>query len=365
MRTLLQPIYADVERHLGNPNSASNDPLIPLQVHHDVMALGIFARGFAEVGVGAASNSDGLVSVTSGRNVDHEVAEEFRVATRVVITSLERMGNAEVIRDASRFSISRLIPVLGFSILPEVTRLISCLLEQSKPSELSDFLGFLGQLVHNFRKEVGVYEMFDTLMTPLVTGITSALKQSENEAASGATDAVIRKCELRKAYLSFLYNLLNNGMGAVLFSKKNEGIYEPVLQSLLVYGGDVVEDSGSAKVAVLSLNKMLQLWGTGVVSPGVSEAEPNYGASSSVPGFTEFTLQHVSRLTWEVPTGSQFNARNAQMRGVLGDLGTVQHNIYSVHGSNYLQFCHSNTFLVLVFPTIRGRIFDKVTIFGC
>lgn len=339
MRTLLQPIYTDVEQQLSKNNTS--DPLIPIQVHHDLRALGIFSRGFAEVGTGAASISDGLLSSSSNNNnMDSEVAKEFVVATQVVITSLERMGNAEVIRDAARFAISRLIPVLGSSILPEVTRLISCLLEQSKPSELSDFLGFLGQLVHNFRKETGVYEMFDTLMTPLFTAVSSALKQVEAEAASGSTDAVMRNREIRKAYLSFLFNLLNNGMGAVLFSKKNEAIYEPVLQSLLTYGADAVQDPASAKVAVLSLNKMLQIWGPGIVSPGGGDSgfEPNYNASSPVPGFTEFTMQHVSRLTWEVPTGNEFNSRNAQMRSVLGDLGIVQHTIYTVHGPAYLQF---------------------------
>lgn len=338
MRTLLQPIYTDVERQLSANNPT--DVLIPIQVHHDLRALGTFARGYSEVGTGAASNSDGLLSASEGSSMDTEVAEEFRVATRVVITSLERMGNAEVIRDAARFAISRLIPVLGSSILPEVTRLISCLLEQSKSNELSDFLGFLGQLVHNFRKESGVFTMFNTLMTPLFTGITAALKQVDEEASSGSTDAIIQSRELRKAYLSFLYNLLNNGMGAVLFSETNKAIYEPVLQSLLLYVSDAVQDPASAKVAVLSLNKMIQIWGTGVVIPGGGDSgfESNYNALATVPGFTEFTMQHVSRLTWEVPTNSQFNARNAQMRSVLADLGIVQQAIFTVHGADYLQF---------------------------
>ena len=117
------------------------DPLVPLQVHHDVMAIGTFARGFNDTGFGAASNSDELSSVP----LDPAVFQVFKTATEVVITSLERLAKFEVIRDAARFSIARLIPVLGMDILPEVTRLIRCFLENCKIDELMDFLGFLGR----------------------------------------------------------------------------------------------------------------------------------------------------------------------------------------------------------------------------
>lgn len=336
MRQLLQPIYSDVEQYLTQANS--NDPLVPLQVHHDVMAIGTFARGFNDIGTGAGANSDNIISNSGGRTMDAGVAEEFRTATRVVITSLERLGNAEVIRDAARFSISRLIPVLGTSILPEVTRLISCLLELSKLEELSDFLGFLGQLVHNFRTEAGVYGMFDTLMIPLISRITQALSKADQEAVAsgGATDASILKRELRKAYLTFFYNLLNNGMGSILFSEKNvQKIYESVLQSLLVYSGDFESDSASAKVAVLSLNKMLQIWKDGENYP---ESPVAGNGKPPVPGFKQFTLQHISRITWEIPTKASFNPRDAQMRNLLGDLATVQREIFLVYGDVYVQF---------------------------
>lgn len=365
MRQLLQPIYRDVEAIL---KQGLDDPLSALQVHHNLMAIGTFARGFNDVGTGAAANSDtiiggnnSLVGINNGNNnnnnndagvtvngendkIDETVSGEFKIATRVVITSLEEMGKAEVIRDAARFSISRLIPVLGSSILPEVTRLISCLLELSKLDEIVDFLGFLGQLVHNFRKEYGVYEMFDTLMIPLFSRISAALKETETEASGGSTDAIILMKDVRKGYLSFLFNILNNGMGALLFSKTNSSIYEPVLQSLLNYSTDVERDAASSKIAILILNKMLITWGNGVVSPG------NYGEQQPVPGFQEFTMQHISRITWEIPTRPNFNPKDAQMRSILGDLATVQQTICQIYREIYLEYLSKQYFPSVELP---------------
>lgn len=326
MQGLLQPIYRDVEAILQN---GSLDQLASLQVHHDLMAIGTFSRGFNDISTNVSSNSD---SIANAVNMDPQIANEFNIATQVVITSLERMGRAEVIRDAARFSISRIIPVLGAKILPDVTRLISCLLESSKLHEWVDFWGFLGQLAHNFKREAGIYDMFDTLMTPLFAKATDVLKQAESEASGGSTDAIILKRSLRKGFLALLYNLLNNGLGALLFSKNNISIYEPILELLLVYSADVQADSDSAKVAILILNKMLLVWGNGTVK------EDQYQAGASVPGFEQFTLQHISRITWEIPTKPNFNPRDAQMRGILGDLATVQQAIQNVYKDMYVQF---------------------------
>lgn len=335
---LLQPLFSSVERGLQG-NTA--DPLVPLQVHHDVMAIGTFARGFNDTGFGAASNSDELSSVP----LDPAVFQVFKTATEVVITSLERLAKFEVIRDAARFSIARLIPVLGMDILPEVTRLIRCFLENCKIDELMDFLGFLGHLVHKFRKEAGVYNMFDSLMTPLFGHIMRALSEGDAVAAEGSTDAVILKRSLRRSYLQFTFNILNNGMGALFFSKNNSSIYENLLQSILTFATNIeTGDEQTSKLAIQTLNKMLQVWGQGTVKTG------DFEAGAAVPGFEQFTFEHMSRICWEIPAKPSFNPKDAQLRLLLGDLATLQHSIYEVYGENYLRFLAENYFPSIGLP---------------
>lgn len=336
---LLQPIYADVERCLQAP---ATDPLVSLQVHHDLMAIGTFARGYNDTGYGPAANSDEITTTP----MDPQVFQVFQTATQVVITALERLGKFEIIRDSARFAIARLIPVLGMEILPEVTRLISCFLEQCKIEELMDFLGFLGHLVHKFRKQVGVYNMFDSLMTPLFGRISQALNEGDAVALGGSTDAVILKKNLRRAYLQFIFNVLNNGMGALFFSKNNAGIYENVLQSVLMYASEIEGGNDqSAKLAVLTLNKMLQVWGDGHVKEG------NFGAGDTVPEFEQFTYEHISRTCWEIPAKPTFNAKDAQMRLLLGDIASLQHSIYEIRRDMYLRYLSERYFPSIGLPS--------------
>lgn len=334
-QNLLQPTFADVQRSL---QSSSSDLLTGLQVHHDLMAIGTFARGFYDYG--AATVTEDVV-----KPLDPPVFQEFKLATQVVTTALEQLGKIEIIREAARFAIARLIPVLGVEILPEVTRLISCLLEECKIDELMDFLGFLGHLVHKFRKEVGVFDMFDLLMTPLFNRISQALNEEGASAASGSTDAVILRRNLRRAYLQFIFNVLNNGMAALFFSKKNSGIYEGILQSVLMYASDSEgSDDQSVKLAVLSLNKMLQVWGSGQVKEG------DFGAGQTVPGFEQFTFEHISRICWEIPAKPSFNVNDSQMRMVLGELAMLQFSIHDVHRDVYLRYLSESYFQSIGLP---------------
>lgn len=335
IESLLQPLFADVERSL---QAGGNDPLVQLQVHHDLMAIGTFARGYNDYG--SSTITEDVV-----KPLEPAVFQEFKAATQVVATSLEQMGNAEIIRDAARFAISRLIPLLGLEILPEITRLISCLLDQSKLDELMDFLGFLGHLVHKFRKEVGMYDMFESLMTPLFNRISQALNEGGAIAASGSTDAVILKRNLRRAYLQFIFNILNNGMGALLFTKSTS-VYENVLQSVVMYASDIeCGDDQSVKQAVLNLNKMLQVWGAGQVKEG------DFGAGQTVPGFAQFTFDPMAHICFEIPAQSSFNPADSQMRILLNDLASLQYSIHDIRRNMYLRYLSETYFPSVGLPS--------------
>ncbi|KAK7204085.1 Exportin-T [Myxozyma melibiosi] len=212
IKNILNPIFLDLEQSLPR---APEDSRLALQVHHDMMAIGTFARGIAD----------------GGKQITEPVREQFLLASRAILVSLETLSGLEIIREASRFAFARMVPILGQSILPEIPILVNRLLTESSTPELIDFMSFLGQLIHSFKGEPGMFDMLDQVLTPLLNGIFYALSVSAN----GSTDEEIQQTDMKKAYLSFMLGVLNNGMGAVLASNTNRPMLDSVLQSVAHY----------------------------------------------------------------------------------------------------------------------------------
>ncbi|KAK9320992.1 armadillo-type protein [Lipomyces orientalis] len=212
LKSVLTPIFGDMEASLPR---APEDPQQAQQIHHDIMAVGTFARGI----------NDG------GKPITDPVREQFLLAGRAILVSLETLSGLEIIREASRFAFARMVPVVGHQILPEIAVLVSRLLSESSASELIDFMSFLGQLIHNFKGQSGILDMLDQLLTPLLSRVFYSL----SIAANGSTDEEIQQTDIKKAYLNFMMGLLNNGMEAVLTSERNRQIFESVIQSIAHY----------------------------------------------------------------------------------------------------------------------------------
>lgn len=115
---------------------------------------------------------------------------------------------------------------MGENILDKIPHLIGGLLRNSSTSELIDFLPFLGQLIHKFKVptrlasltfQPNIRNFLDELMLPLLSRIFESL----NKPVEG-TDDIIEQTSMRKAYLSFILNLLNNGMESIFVSEGTE-----------------------------------------------------------------------------------------------------------------------------------------------
>jgi exportin-T len=324
---LLQSVYSDIERCL---QLGSQDPQASLQVHHDLMVLGTFARGFDDVTTG-----DGQIAKNSKR----KCMQELKSSTQVILVVLERMCKIEIIRDSVRFAFSRLIPLLGVEILGQVSTLISVLLTECKTHEFGDFLGFLSQLIHSFKTESGVFEMFGSLMTPLVEKVFICLSDDKNDETDSGTDAVILKKELKRSYLQFVFNVLNNGFGAVFLMDSNRGAFQAVMESVFHYSGDM-SDTMTQKLAIVTLNKMMTIWGTGeVVNDPTSPAMDVFGKGMKVPGFGgQSIIEQYSQACWTLPGKPGFDVKDAQIRLILGELASLQKAIYDQQGPSYTSY---------------------------
>ncbi|ODQ63294.1 Xpo1-domain-containing protein [Nadsonia fulvescens var. elongata DSM 6958] len=331
---ILQPIFADTEQGLrqsGGNGGRNTDPLVALQIHHNLMALGTFARGFDD-SVPAIVAAKGAIPK---KVYDSRLLQEFKNITQVSIVALETLPCIEILRDSSRFAFSRLIPILGTNILDEISRLINALLSECKTTELVDFLGFLGHLVHSYQSERGVFEMLGNMLNGLFTRIFASLDDVDNAGTSGSTDALVMRSDMRKAYLTFLFNIINNNMSAVFMADANKSVYENVLKSVLHYSSDL-SDPTSTRQAVLALNKMIQEWGSGQIRPPPPLTEI-FGNGLKIEGFEQFLLQ-VSVLCFEFSSKPGFETGDAQSRIILGEFGSLQKQIYLQKGDSFITY---------------------------
>ncbi|KAK9475508.1 armadillo-type protein [Dipodascopsis tothii] len=211
-RALLAPIFEDMEKTIP---VAKTNPQAALQIHHDIMAIGTFARGVKD----------------GNKPIPRSVIQEFLNASKAVSVTLETLSTLEVIRDASRFAFARLVAVLDQNIIAEIPLFVSRLLTDSKNSELIDFMAFIGQLIHSFKNRPEIYNMVDELFTPLLNRVFYFLSLS----TGGSTDAEIMQTDMKRSYLTFLFSVLNNGMETVLLSESNGSLFDSVLQSVAHY----------------------------------------------------------------------------------------------------------------------------------
>jgi exportin-T len=338
---LLQPIFSDIERCLQR-DTILQDPQLIAQVHHNLMALGTFARGFDELGGGVS----GPAAKSNKKPV-----QELKNATQVIIVVLERMASLEMIRSSARFAFSRLIPLLGVDILGEISRLISALLEGSTIREFGDFLSFLGQLSHSFKTEYGVFEMFTSLLSPLVNRMLVIFEECNKEASTGSTDAILLKRSLRKAFLQLIFNLLNNGMGAIFVTENNAQAFQNTMECIFLFASDM-DDPQVQKLAIVVLSKMLATWADGEVKPDPIAPDANvFGKGMVVNGFNDqFIFEQYTRVCWELPSKPGFDIRDAQTRLVVSEAAALQRAIYERKGPVYVTYLSNQYFPSIGLP---------------
>lgn len=325
MRQLLSVMFADIDSSTSNGNVG---PAELLRIHHNIVALSALAKGYGET-----------TSELPQRPRD-DLENQLKAATNMIIVEvLERWHSVQIIRDACRQAFSRILGVLDSKILIEISKFIDVLLQTATPNDISEFLSFLGQLVHKFDKNPDVFEMFTSLCTPLFTKLFSILEQVAHTAdveAEGSTDAQLFRRDIVQNYVQFVYNLVNNGFGAILFITPNEPIFQNIYSSLIHYAtnGEVKGGSGSPanqKTAVTVLTRMVTIWG-----PTGSVPESQFAGNTPVPIFSsDATYNQLTELCWTLPAAPSVKFSDAQTRMVVTELAGLQKIMWEVRGASY------------------------------
>ncbi|KAH8595707.1 armadillo-type protein [Bisporella sp. PMI_857] len=332
-RSILDPLFSEIQRNLEP--AKSGDAQAILQIHHVIMALGTLAHGFSDWTPGN--------SATAHHAPSQQVTEEFSRASEAILIALESLRTSFDVRTASRAAFSRLMGVMGIGILPLLPRWIDGLLSQSSSKdEMAMFLRLLDQVVFGFKKDI--YDVLDSLLTPLFQRVFIGLA----EPVTG-TDDEIQLAELRREYLTFVQIILNNDLGAVLVSDKNQAFFETLIVSITTLAKTVTAGQGNlmaSRLAFSVLTRMADLWGgPSIAEVGKAPVTSSVPPSPAFPGFDQFLIQRFHPVCWEVLREPTFHPGNdAQAKQVLNEIAGLEQTIYIKTGDLFLQHLQSEFF---------------------
>lgn len=343
MDEVLTPLFTDLEACIS---SQMQTPAVVLQTHHLLMAIGTLARG---VHGGLVPENQVNNTLVNKKIIQQSLVEKFSNIAEVVLVSFSFFSKHENVRDASRFTFARLIPVLNSEIVPYASKMIALFLDSELTIvEMNDFLGFLGQMIHMFHTEEGCYQLFDNLLVPVINKVHASMSQIDNEEAietsewyaNGGTNANNRigknvvvtnsfrdKILLKKAYYAFLQSFVHNSVTSLLLSERNRGILSTILEDLLTYMPQEVQETSTIKLALNVLANLVKSFGSGNCT---DEKDVHAAQIEKLDGLNEFLITKIVPLVFEIPfkPENKFNIKDGSCRVVACDLSRLLREIY-------------------------------------
>ncbi|QLQ82671.1 hypothetical protein HG537_0H04340 [Torulaspora globosa] len=345
---VLTPLFTDLETCIS---AQTQNPATVLQAHHLLMAIGTLARG---VHGGLVPENQVNNSLVNKKLIQRSLVEKFCNIAEVVLVSFSFFSKHESIRDASRFTFARLTPVLNNEIVPYASKLIALFLDSDLTTvEMNDFLGFLGQMIHMFHTEESCYQLFDNLLVPVINKVHASMTQIDSEEAletsgwhtNGGTNSTARpgknvvvtnsfrdKILLKKAYYAFLQSFVHNSVTSLLLSERNRGILSTILEDLLTYMPQEVQETSTIKLALNVLANLVRSFGSGKC---MDEKDIHAAKIDKLEGLNEFLITKIVPLVFEIPfkPENKFNIKDGSCRVVACDLSRLLREIYLQSGA--------------------------------
>lgn len=305
---LFQPLFSSLETCISREDKDVN-PLIPLQAHHLLMALGTIIKGLDTQAPGRA------VSFKTDANLGSKIGN----SSQVVLITLENFNKFESVRDASRFAFARLMPILDIQSSAHLSKLISLILAAPnlKIQELGDFSGFVGQIVHQFRNNDAIFQLLNDLLSPMIRKIFETLLiEEENN-----PNLVREKYGLKRSLLTFMSMIVLNHLFSLLLTETNKPIFPQLLSVLVEYACDL-EDTATTKLAVTQFGNVITVLGC---NGGKLRDEKDKFAATIGPieGIDDYLMENTFKLCFELPFQQAFDLTDAQLRNVAHELSLL------------------------------------------
>lgn len=329
-RSVIEPLFADMQNTL--PRAKAGDAQAILQAHHIVTALGYYAHGFSDAPTGN--------NLSKQPPPAKDISGVFSHVAEAILVALKELNSNSEIRTACRSAFSRLLGVLGSTVLPQLPQWIEGLLSQSSSNdEMAMFLRLLEQVVFGFKTEI--YDILNQLLTPLLQRVFEGLSQPVT-----GTDDDIQLGELRREYIHFIQIILNNDLGGVLVSETNQGYFESLISSIITLARTISHGNMSTSRSAFGLlQRMTAVWGgPDVATISANPSPPSGSPVPLIPGFDQFIMERFHPLCWEVLRDPQFNPADAQTRQVMNEIAFLEQTVYTKTGETFIHSVRSTLF---------------------
>lgn len=331
-RSLLEvacnPLLAQIASNLQLPISSADDILPILTIHHAMMAIGNIAKGFPEP-------TDNALALPSPPWV-----AVFKQSTEAILAVLDRLNTSKAIREAARFAFARIVATASTRVLEYVALFVKGIVAHFDPSELVEFLGFLGLVLHKLKVRLSkcctsgsirgltpcpltrfafqgdLLDVLDGLVLPIIQKVFQILA----EPVTG-TDDELAHTNLRAAYLSFIASIMGARLDAVFLSPTNKPELENILNNVssfaTQYGDPICQ-----KLAFSILARAVVAWAfnpaavrialAGPLALGTGPEAKILPTTQVIPGFEAYAYERLLPLCFEVPSNAAFRPKDGQ-----------------------------------------------------
>ncbi|CAI4034574.1 hypothetical protein SMKI_11G0190 [Saccharomyces mikatae IFO 1815] len=343
---ILTPLFTQLEGCITQGAS----PVIILECHHILMAIGTLARGLH---IGLVPENQVNNMMVNKKLINDSLIHKFSNIAEVILVTFSFFNKFENIRDASRFTFARLIPILSNKILPFINKLIELILSSAdlKSWEMIDFLGFLSQLIHMFHTDIDCYQLFNHLLTPLINKVHFIIDDIDGQheqqssinkpidttvtATSSAnknivvTDSYRDKILLKKAYYTFLQSFTNNSVTSILLSDINRAILPIILDDLVTYTPQEIQETSMMKVSLNVLCNFIKCFGKGSC---LDNNDINKDPNLKIDGLNEYFIMKCVPIIFEIPFNPiyKFNIKEGNFKTMASDLARLLRELFIV-----------------------------------
>ncbi|EKM58374.1 uncharacterized protein PHACADRAFT_117257 [Phanerochaete carnosa HHB-10118-sp] len=313
LSSIVTPLLDELSRDLLAAKG-SKEPLAILKVHHNIMALGNIAKGFPDY---PSPVPEGYLLPPV--NIFTQIAQ-------AVLVCLESLSTYRAIRDATRNAFTRILATTGPNITQLVPPLMANLLTHFEPTELIDFMTFIGLLMHRLQRDL--FDVLDQLIGPLGVHINGLLAQPVT-----GTDDQVAHSDTRKAYLTLLNNVMTSQLHGIFTSERNGAQLEGLFTSMQRFAEDV-NDPASQRAAFQFLGRCVLAWLEPI--PGAN-GQAN-GRSQALPGFEQYVYERLIPSAFSVLASPQFNIKDGQMLVVLHEICNFLSAVSKARGQESFDF---------------------------
>ncbi|KAI9566771.1 armadillo-type protein [Boletus coccyginus] len=305
--SIVTPLLEDLSTNISVVKG-DKDVMPILRIHHTIMALGNIAKGFPDY---PSPVPEGYTFAPM---------EVFRQVAQGILLSLEAMNTIKCVRDATRHAFARIIATTGSNATHLIPPLMANLLVHFEPSELVDFMNFIGLLIHKLQKDM--FNVLDELLGPLNTHIAQLLSQP-----IAGTDDSLAHVDTKRSYLALLTNVISSDLRDVFISGRNKNALESLLENVCRYAQDL-SDPHSQKSAFSFFGRCVQVW----CNPQPLSTSASATRPQTLPGFERFAYERLVPTAFAVLSSPQFNPKDGQMLMVLLEIANFLQMVCKTRG---------------------------------